>query len=328
MGALLLTIRPVGAQSDGRPTIDEAPATFSHAEDSEAAVYTFQAADPEGKGIFWTLSGTDAVDFEMVGTSARSERGELRFKSRPDFEMPTDRIQTTPSDAAVNNIYNVTVRFSDGGAPAGEHSVTVTVTNVEEDGMVMLSPLQPQVGSELTATVTDPDTNVQAEYQWSKSGTRGGTPTDIVDADEMTYIPTVDDVGSYLTVTARYVDGHGSDIDDPVMATSTESVRADTTANDIPTIPDQNISTTDVDITDITRYVLENMPPGTEVGPPVTAVDDDLDELTYALGPVGGASPTNEQIADAAPFDIDPVTGQITTNRPLEFFETTSDGVF
>ena len=128
------------------------------------------------------------------------------------------------------------------------HSVTVTVTNVEEDGSVSISPLQPQEGSELTATVTDPDGNVQAEYQWSKSGTMSGTYDDIADADEMTYTPTADDVGSHLRVTARYVDGHGSDIDDPVMATSTESVRADTTANEAPTIPDQNISNTTIDV--------------------------------------------------------------------------------
>ena len=305
LGALLLTIRPVGAQSDGRPVIDQAPATFTHAEKSDSSVYTFRADDPERKTIFWTLSGTDAADFEIDG-------GVLSFKSAPNFEMPTDRANpdVTPPPDEEDNVYNVTVRFSDGGTPAGEHSVTVTVTNVEEDGSVSISPLQPQEGSELTATVTDPDGNVQAEYQWSKSGTMSGTYDDIADADEMTYTPTADDVGSHLRVTARYVDGHGSDIDDPVMATSTKSVRADTTANEAPTIPDQNISTDDVD-TAITRHVLENMPAGTMVGPPVTAVDDNIDDLTYAFGG------TPAQMTAAESFDIDPATGQITTNRPL-----------
>ena len=316
LGTLLLTIRPVGAQTDGGPTIDEAPATFSHAEDDDSPVYTFRASDPEGKGIFWTLTGLDAADFEMVGTGARNERGELRFKSLPNFEMPTDREDNTatPDIDGDDNVYVVTVRFSDGGAPAGDHAVQVTVTNVEEDGMVTLSPLQPQEGSDLTATVTDSDGDIQAEYQWYKSDTEDDTPTIIDGADEMTYIPTADDVGSYLTVKARYVDGHGSAIDN-AMTTATRAVRADTTANDVPVIPDQNISNMTIDTT-ITRFVLENMPPWTPVGPPVTAVDDNLDGLTYSLGPEGD-SPSAEQITAAEPFDINPATGQITTNRAL-----------
>ena len=90
LGALLLTIRPVGAQSDERPVIDQAPATFTHAENSDSPVYTFRADDPEGKKIFWTLTGTDAADFEIDG-------GTLSFKSARNFEMPTDRVQGTPA---------------------------------------------------------------------------------------------------------------------------------------------------------------------------------------------------------------------------------------
>ena len=264
----LVAVQSVMAQgSDGRPVIEEAPATFTHAEGDGDAVYTFRARDPEGKPIFWTLGGVDAADFTI-------DDGMLKFMSAPDFEMPTDRADAaaTPAIAGGNNVYNVTVRFSDGGAPAGMHSMKVTVTNEEETGMVMLSPMQPQVGSVLTATVTDPDGNVQAEYQWYKSDTKDDADPDIIDgADEMTYTPTAADEGSYLTVKARYVDGHGSAIDDE-MATATMPVRPDPTANEAPTIPDQNISTPITDTvpidTAITRFVLENMPPGTPVGPP------------------------------------------------------------
>ena len=314
----LLAVQSVMAQgTDGTPVIEEAPATFTHEENDGDEVYTFRARDPEGKRVFWTLGGTDAADFTI-------DDGTLKFMSAPDFEMPTDREQTTPADGANNNIYNVTVRFSDGGAPAGTHSMTVTVTNVEEMGMVMLSPMQPQVGSELTATVTDPDGNVQAEYQWYKSDTMDDADPDIIDgADEMTYTPTADDEGSYLTVKARYVDGHGSAIDNE-MATATMPVRPDTTANEAPEIPDQDISNATDDQpadTTPTRFVLENMPPGTPVGPPVTAVDDNLDGLTYAFG--GEAA----NLTAAESFDIDPATGQITTNRVLNREVTASYAV-
>ena len=55
----------------------------------------------------------DAADFTIVG-------GELRFKSPPDFENPTDRDEradttTGTPEGAGDNIYRVTVRFGAGG---------------------------------------------------------------------------------------------------------------------------------------------------------------------------------------------------------------------
>ena len=62
------------------------------------------------------------------------------------------------------------------------------VTDVDEPGMVTLSALQPQAGTALTATITDPDgvttTNPDRfitgiEWQWAKSMTMDGTYEDI-----------------------------------------------------------------------------------------------------------------------------------------------------
>ena len=54
----------------------------------------------------------------------------------------------------------------------------VDVQDVEEDGMIMLSPLQPQVGTPLQAVIidldgisTDTGGNPQAEYVWAKADT-------------------------------------------------------------------------------------------------------------------------------------------------------------
>ena len=314
LGALLLTIRPVGAQSDPTPVIDDAPATFTHAENSDDAIYTFRARDPEGKKIFWTLTGTDAADFKIDG-------GALSFKSAPDFEMATDRVQDSPVDGADNNVYNVTVRFSDGGAPAGDHPVKVTVANAEEPGMITLSPLQPQVGSQLTATLTDSDGNIRAEYQWAKSDAVDGTYIDINGAKQNTYTPAEADDGSYLRVTARYVDGHDTAIDTET-ANTTLPVQADTHMNEAPAIPTAGQGHGRAGAaagTAIVRYVAEDAMVGADVGPPVTAVDDNLNMLTYSLGP-DGTDPEGD-IADAASFSIHPATGQITTNRPLDFDE-------
>jgi hypothetical protein len=53
----------------------------------------------------------------------------LMFATSPDFEAP--------ADADTDNIYQVTVHGNAGGE-MGEVAVTVTVTNVDELGMISL----------------------------------------------------------------------------------------------------------------------------------------------------------------------------------------------
>ena len=282
--------------------------------------------DPEGKTIFWTLSGTDAGDFVI-------EDGVLKFENAPDYEIPLDATTENTPAATSDGTYEVTVRFSDGGN-AAEHSMKVEVQDVEEDGMIMLSPLQPQVGTPLQAVIIDLDGvttntsfNPQATYVWSKSDSMNGSYTDISGATQETYTPTADDVGDYLRATVTYIEHASTRPAKTEVGTATLPVRADTHMNVAPVVPtegqgqDRDGSTDDNEA--IIRYVAEDAAVGDEVGPPVTAVDDNRDMLTYALGPVatGTADPDADQIAEAAPFDINAHTGQITTNRVLDFDE-------
>ena len=186
MAVLLAIALPVGAQSTGSPPQlvgDVPPATVEHDENDDGAVYTFRAIDPDGDTVIWTLSGTDADDFMI-------ENGVLKFKSAPDYEIQLDDTLNNTPDATTSDgttsdgTYEVTVRFSDGGS-AGEHDLKVEVQDVEEPGMIMLSPIRPQVGTPLAAVImdldgltTDADGNPQATYVWSsKSDSMGGTYT-------------------------------------------------------------------------------------------------------------------------------------------------------
>ena len=136
------------------PEIDEdgAPNT--------AAVATYVGTDPEGDTISWDLRGADASFFTIAG-------GVLRFVNSPDFEDPKDVVGTntaTPDADADDNTYSVVIRAiasrdsgDTGPAETVDTTVTVTVTNVDEDGEVVISSLQPEVAIPIMASLTDPD---------------------------------------------------------------------------------------------------------------------------------------------------------------------------
>ena len=330
LGALLLTIRPVGAQ-DAPPLIPGAETVFSYAEKGTGPVTTYRARDPEGNKIFWTLDGVDAGVFTIDG-------GALRFKSPPNYESPSDGDEDTVAEdlqGAGDNIYRVTVRFGAGGEDGdpdptddyvgddlGELHVTVTVTNIDEPGRVYISSLQPQIGTELTATVTDQDgVAVTGSWQWASSDSMNGPFENITERSrDRTYRPVDADLGKYLQVTVLYRDNvSGADIRKKATV-SAYPVRKDTvSSNDPPKYPDQITLGVDPDTESpyarltTERFTLENSPAGTPVGAPVTAFDDatDIEVLTYSL------SDTEAESGHARRFGIDPATGQITVSARL-----------
>ena len=224
----------------------------------------------------------------------------------------------------------MTVRASAGGeggepgteadTPPDDHDgndldvldVTVHVTNAEETGRVLISSLQPQVGTTLTATVSDPDgVTVVGSWQWASSDSMNGPFTDIPElSDANTYQPTDDYLGKYLRVTARYRDNASlvdTDIRE-VMAVSSHTVRKDVvSSNEPPKFPDQKtlLGGSPIVRNNTERFIRENSRAGTNVGAPVTAFDDntEIEVLTYSL--IG---------AHKGSFNIHPATGQITVS--------------
>ena len=116
-----VTITPIDVNEG--PTITEGGLVISgtssrdYAEDETEAVATYTASGPESATARWSLSGDDAGDFRI------NSGGMLTFRSSPDHENPTD--------ADEDNVYEVTVEAADGTYD-DTHTVTVTVTNVEE----------------------------------------------------------------------------------------------------------------------------------------------------------------------------------------------------
>ena len=245
----------------------------------------YSATDPEGSPVTLSLAGTDAADFEL------SAGGVLTFRQIPDYE--------SSADSNRDNVYVVTVRAWDGNS-YGTLDVAVTVTNVDEDGTVGLSSVQPQVGTELEADLSDPDGSVSAlVWRWERSTTSGDPWSTIAGAARSVYTPADADLNYDLRATAFYDDGEGSA--KTADAVSDNPVQPAPSMNTAPAFPTSETGQ---------REVEENTPAGRDIGEPVAAEDDDVgDILTYTL-----------EGADAAVFELDGLSsGQLRTKDALDY---------
>ena len=93
--------------------------------ENTSAVTTVMATDPEG-GVTYSLSGgADAALFTIDAAT-----GQLRFIGGPDREAP--------ADAGADNVYNVTVRASDGSL-SDTQALAIPVANVNGTPLIASS---------------------------------------------------------------------------------------------------------------------------------------------------------------------------------------------
>jgi VCBS repeat-containing protein len=117
-GTGLQTITVTVANVNEQPTITSgAPANV--AENTAGTVHTVTATDPDGTSpTFAIVGGADAADFNINATT-----GAISFVTAPNFEAP--------ADANTDNVYELTVRATDGSL-FDDEAYTITVTNVNE----------------------------------------------------------------------------------------------------------------------------------------------------------------------------------------------------
>ena len=97
------------------------PTSVNYPENSTTTVATYSITDPDGDDVTWSIAGTDAARFSI------NEDGELTFRSSPNYEAP--------NDANTDNVYEVTIRASDGNLMS-TLDVEVTVTDANESGAI------------------------------------------------------------------------------------------------------------------------------------------------------------------------------------------------
>ncbi len=169
------------------------------AENATGAVGTYTASAGCGSALSWKLEGTDASAFvELQGTGASQT---LEFKRPPNFEQPAD-------DGA-NNTYAVSVSIGDVSV-----SVTVSVTDANDPGVIVLSTTAPRAEESLTATLSDEDGIAEPVY-WTphyESASDGGGVTGQASEATQTWTLTIPNsrVGQSLRLQADYTDSFGS----------------------------------------------------------------------------------------------------------------------
>ena len=264
-------------------------------------IATYTGRDEEG-GIDWSLTGTDAGDFEI------DSGGNVVFKETPNFE--------DPKDSGGDNVYNFTVvvtdRLSKTNRRTAMQPVTVTVQDIEETGVIRVSNLDPVVGDTITFTLSDPDGGIDTNtvnLSWTLRA--DGQPITIPSTSSTTLRYTVDedDTGKRLHAEVSYFDRRNADRNFTNRKELTSGETSPVEADPLPNVPPRFRSGS--------SQAIEEGVAGRFLPERVTATDRDNDNLTFGI----------ESGQDSALFEINASTGQIRAVGALDFETAGSEGL-
>ena len=142
------------------------PGTVPENQAATLVLATYAATDPERPGVKitqWSAAGRDGGDFVI------NALGQLRFRNPPDFERPAD------SDR--DNIYEVTIRASDGrNTGTLEEVQRLTVSDIDEAPVITtisrtaFSQAENRISTLYTFRATDPEGGT---VTWTPAGPDG-----------------------------------------------------------------------------------------------------------------------------------------------------------
>ena len=289
-----------------------AGASVSVAENS-TAVTTVTSTDPDAGqtptySIVPVASGgaADAAKFTINATT-----GALAFVTAPNFESPTD--------AGGNNVYDVTVKVSDGNGGTATQTIAVTVTNQNEAPVINSNgggagasvSVAENSTAVTTVTSTDPDAGQTPTYSIVPVASGGAA-----DAAKFTINATT---GALAFVTAPNfespTDAGGNNVYDVTVKVSDGNGGTDTQTIAV-TVTNQNeapVINSNGGGAGASVSVAEN----TKTVTTVTSTDPDAGQTrTYSI--VGGA--------DATKFTINATTGALAFIAAPDYEHTTDAG--
>ncbi len=181
-----------GAPPNRAPSFDEgASASRAVAENSPAGTYVglpVAATDLDRDRVGYSLAGDDAALFRVNLGNGQISVG---LGTELDFEA--------------KDSYVVDVEATDASGARDTIRVTIMVTNVDEAGVVTLTPAAPAIGALITASLHEPDGAV-TDLLWGWERSLNLSTWAAVPGDGWTYTPSEADAGHYLRATATYSD--------------------------------------------------------------------------------------------------------------------------
>ncbi|MBN4046544.1 S8 family serine peptidase, partial [bacterium AH-315-P15] len=278
--AVAITVTNV---NDNLPVFDSGPvANFPEA--STGVAYNANANDADGPAPTYSITGgVDAALFNIDGTT-----GEVTFIAVPDFEAP--------GDVGGDNIYNIEVTASSQGDDTVQ-AVAITVTDVSGP---------PTFSSGATANFAENGTGVA--YDANATSPDGPAPTYAITGGADAALFSIDGSTGEVTFNAS------PDFESPSDAGADNTYNIAITASSGAQDTVQNVAITVTDVNDVapvftsldTASFAEN---GTGTVYQATTTDVDGNARTYSI--TGGA--------DAALFNIDTNSGEVTFKNPPDF---------
>ena len=290
------------------PVIASPPATKSIPENSTAVV-TFTATDVDALDTrTWSLEPADDGGKFTINPSS----GVLTFTNAPDFETPDQTGSTA-------NEYKVTVKVTDAGGMSDTHTITVTVTNINEAPEITtagfdyteLKADENTATTEVIQTYEASDADANSVLTWSLEGNDRADFTITKNADghgELKFanvpnyeMPANNGMNNEYEVTVKVRDNHAGQLSDTLMvelAVNDVNEKPVVTGDAGPSFAEIEFDVHDADLSP-TDYEVDTY----------TGQDEDVDAvITWS---VSGT--------DSAQFDIDPMTGLLSFNTRPDF---------
>ena len=291
-----------------RPELTGTPtAAVSYDENAVMDVATYTARDEEGGTLNWSLTGADGGRFTI------SPQGVVTFNSNtfphgPNFEDPKDNGE----DSGYNFTVVVTDTQSGSSRRTAEIDVTVTVNDLEEEGVITVSNLDPVVGEPIVFSLTDDDGIVTEDadgivrMSWIIQRRASETAPWMQYSNErldttgsITYTALEDHTGNQIRVTVTYQDRRGAGKE--ATSASTAAITADPITNAKPRFLSFSFPS-----------VFEGASSG-NIGGPVKTKDRERDSLIFAIdeGSEYFAINSDGQVRIIQELDFEPTLGLV-----------------
>ena len=177
-------------------------------EDDDGSVTLSPSSPQVGERITAVLSDPDG------GVTNRTWQWHISSNGTSSWTIVLGATSSTfdVTETHIGRYLRATASYTDAlGAGKSAEAATTAAVSEDDDGTVTLSTRTPEVGSAITATLSDPDRPVtNISWQWEKSSNGSTGWTDIQGATSGSYTPGESDAGIFLRATVSYDDAVGT----------------------------------------------------------------------------------------------------------------------